>query len=85
MSRAPTPETARRTAQRYESSRWIPVAAAALFAGVCENTMRAWADAGHVVSQRTPGGHRRIDRESLLSMTDADQQVALEIARGLGN
>jgi hypothetical protein len=55
-----------------------------LAAGVCENTMRAWADAG-MWCPDDPGGHRRIDRESLSTMDGMDHEVILEIARGLGN
>lgn len=78
MSRIKSPDTARRIMDRYAVCRWIPVSAAALSAGVCENTIRTWADAGIIVSRRTPGGHRRIDRESLVPM-DQDEAIALEI------
>jgi excisionase family DNA binding protein len=37
--------------------------------GVNESTLRRWADAGHVRSFRTPGGHRRFSEEDLRALT----------------
>ncbi len=38
---------------------------AARYLGVSLATIRRWADAGHLVCYRTPGGQRRFSREQL--------------------
>lgn len=48
-----------------DSSEWVNLGDAAEFVGVHPTTMRAWADKGEILSQRTPGGHRRFRREDL--------------------
>jgi len=45
----------------------ISVSAAARLAQVHPDTIREWADKGLVGFERTLGGHRRIDRDSLLA------------------
>ena len=54
---------------RYEpdtlATRWITLGQACKLLGVNESTLRRWADAGHVRSFRTPGGHRRFSEEDL--------------------
>ena len=45
--------------------RWITLGQACKLLGVNESTLRRWADAGHVRSFRTPGGHRRFSEEDL--------------------
>lgn len=50
-------------------SRWITLGRACKLLGVNESTLRRWADAGHVRSFRTPGGHRRFSEEDLQAMT----------------
>lgn len=52
------------------STRWITLGQACKLLGVNESTLRRWADAGHVRSFRTPGGHRRFSEEDLRRMTD---------------
>ena len=47
------------------SPRWITLGQACKLLGVNESTLRRWADAGHVRSFRTPGGHRRFSEEDL--------------------
>ena len=47
------------------STRWITLGQACKLLGVNESTLRRWADAGHVRSFRTPGGHRRFSEEDL--------------------
>lgn len=62
----------------------MSVSMAAKYAGVCVNTMRKWADEGLVDGDRTPGGHRRIDRESIDRMLGGQARAeALAIVRGL--
>ena len=51
------------------SVRWITLGQACKLLGVNESTLRRWADAGHVRSFRTPGGHRRFSEEDLRSLT----------------
>jgi excisionase family DNA binding protein len=46
-------------------ARWLTLGEAAQFLGVDATTLRGWADAGDVRFFRTPGGHRRFDREDL--------------------
>lgn len=43
----------------------LSVSAAARLLGVSVSSLRAWAAAGEVPHERTPGGHRRFDREVL--------------------
>ena len=50
------------------SSRWITLGQACKLLGVNESTLRRWADAGHVRSFRTPGGHRRFSEDDLRSL-----------------
>lgn len=47
---------------------WLPLRRACRLLGVNESSLRHWADAGHIRSFRTPGGHRRFAREDLLSL-----------------
>lgn len=47
------------------ATRWITLGQACSLLGVNESTLRRWADAGHVRSFRTPGGHRRFSEEDL--------------------
>jgi len=49
--------------------RWITLGQACQLLGVNESTLRRWADAGHVRSFRTPGGHRRFSEEDLRALT----------------
>jgi excisionase family DNA binding protein len=46
-------------------TRWITLGQACKLLGVNESTLRRWADAGHVRSFRTPGGHRRFSEDDL--------------------
>ena len=47
------------------ATRWITLGQACKLLGVNESTLRRWADAGHVRSFRTPGGHRRFSEGDL--------------------
>lgn len=44
---------------------WLSLREAARAAGVGSDTVRRWCDTNKVVSQRTPGGHRRVSAASL--------------------
>lgn len=50
------------------TTRWITLGQACKLLGVNESTLRRWADAGHVRSFRTPGGHRRFSEEDLKAL-----------------
>lgn len=61
------------------------MAVAAYLYGCCVNTMRGMADRGHVRVKRTPGRHRRIDRDSIEEISrDPGREVVLDIIRGIG-
>ena len=64
---------------RRRAVRWLTLGQAADILGVDATTLRGWADAGSVRFFRTPGGHRRFDREDLdrlLHTTDAREARA---------
>jgi excisionase family DNA binding protein len=44
---------------------WLSLHAASDLVGVHPATLRAWADRGHIVSQRTAGGHRRFRKSDI--------------------
>lgn len=44
---------------------WLSLSAASDLVGVHPATLRAWADRGHVASQRTAGGHRRFKKSDI--------------------
>ena len=46
-------------------SEYIRPAEAAKMLGVSRDTVRRYADAGDITAIKTPGGQRRIDRESV--------------------
>lgn len=47
------------------SSDWVSLRDAAEILGVHPATVRNWADKGDIPSRRTPGGHRRFNRDDL--------------------
>lgn len=51
----------------------VSIGKAAKEAGVTVTTLREWDKAGKVVSERTPGGHRRYDIESVLSYANRNK------------
>jgi excisionase family DNA binding protein len=59
------------------TTRWITLGQACKLLGVNESTLRRWADAGHVRSFRTPGGHRRFSEDDLRALV-AGQQATIE-------
>lgn len=50
--------------------RWLTIAEASNLLGIAVNTLRVWADAGHVRSFRTAGGHRRFSEDDLRSLQE---------------
>jgi excisionase family DNA binding protein len=83
---------------RNPTGEWLSLKAAAAMLGVHPATLRAWADAGRIPSQRTAGGHRRFARKDLEAWLQAHGaepgvrmlitytlgQLRLELARGVG-
>jgi len=51
---------------KKDSSEWISLRKAADILGVHPATVRNWADKGDLPSRRTPGGHRRFNRDDLI-------------------
>ena len=66
------------------TTRWITLGQACKLLGVNESTLRRWADAGHVRSFRTPGGHRRFSEEDLRSLVSGHGAGAREPYTSLG-
>lgn len=60
------------------ATRWITLGQACKLLGVNESTLRRWADAGHVRSFRTPGGHRRFSEEDLRSLVAGQMPATKE-------
>jgi excisionase family DNA binding protein len=54
---------------------WLSLGDASDMLGVHPSTLRRWADSGRVPCQRTPGGHRRFNRQQLLMWVDGAQQA----------
>ena len=53
---------------------YVSIGEAAEIIGVTENTLRRWEQAGRLIPQRTPGGHRRYDLDQLLPYRYRDAQ-----------
>jgi excisionase family DNA binding protein len=66
------------------STRWITLGQACKLLGVNESTLRRWADAGHVRSFRTPGGHRRFSEQDLGALVAGRSGVSGEPYTSLG-
>jgi excisionase family DNA binding protein len=56
-------------------SEWVSLRKAADILGVHPATVRSWADRGEVASRRTPGGHRRFNRDDLLRQAHSTEEV----------
>jgi len=67
------------------STRWITLGQACKLLGVNESTLRRWADAGHVRSFRTPGGHRRFSEEDLRFLMAGQVPASREPYDSIGN
>ncbi len=66
------------------TTRWITLGQACKILGVNESTLRRWADAGHVRSFRTPGGHRRFSEDDLRALVSGQGAGAREPYNSLG-
>ena len=49
----------------------LSISVAARMCGVCTKTIRRWDQRGHLTPFRTPGGHRRYHRTSLLQFLES--------------
>ena len=67
------------------SPRWITLGQACKLLGVNESTLRRWADAGHVRSFRTPGGHRRFSEEDLRGLMSGQVPASREPYDSIGS
>ena len=64
---------------------WLSLSAASELVGVHPATLRAWADRGHVASQRTAGGHRRFRKSDIEHWARARREPTASIEMLLHN
>lgn len=64
---------------------WLSLSAASELVGVHPATLRAWADRGHVASQRTAGGHRRFRKSDIERWARARREPTASIEMLLQN
>ena len=64
---------------------WLSLSAASDLVGVHPATLRAWADRGHVASQRTAGGHRRFRKSDIEHWARARREPTASIEMLLHN
>jgi excisionase family DNA binding protein len=55
---------------------WLTLHDASMIMRVAPSTLRRWADAGKIATQRTLGGHRRFSRAALLALLDPVHDAA---------
>ena len=67
------------------ATRWITLGQACKLLGVNESTLRRWADAGHVRSFRTPGGHRRFSEDDLRVLMAGQMPATSEPYNAISN
>ncbi len=67
------------------TTRWITLGQACKLLGVNESTLRRWADAGHVRSFRTPGGHRRFSEDDLRALVAGEGPATREPYTSISN
>lgn len=58
-----------------QASDWVSLREAADILGVHPATVRNWADKGELPMRRTPGGHRRFNREDLVRYAQSQDEV----------
>lgn len=63
--------------------RYLSIRNAAKYSGLSRKTLYKMLEEGDLNGERTPGGHWRIDRESIDDYFDGDKK-AVEIIRSLG-
>ncbi|PZR96088.1 MAG: DNA-binding protein [Candidatus Chloroheliales bacterium] len=67
-----------------EATIWLTLHQACELLGVAASTARRWGDGGRIKVERTPGGHRRFERESVLALVSAEGP-AITNKSGIGN
>ncbi|MCB2187655.1 MAG: helix-turn-helix domain-containing protein [Deltaproteobacteria bacterium] len=63
---------------------WLNLSQARTYSGLGRDILRQLADEGEIICGRTPGGHRRWNRESIDDYLSRGEAQALAIARSLG-
>lgn len=63
--------------------RWLKVSEVCRYAGLSPKTVKMMLADGHLRGDRTPGGHWRVDRESVDEWFGAADEKAIAIARSL--
>lgn len=58
---------------------WLSLRAASDLVGVHPATLRAWADRGHIASQRTAGGHRRFRKSDIEQWVHARREPTASV------
>ncbi len=64
--------------------RWLSLRQAQAYSGLGRDLLRSMADQGHLACGRTPGGHRRWDRESIDAYLSQGETKALALLKSLG-
>lgn len=65
-------------------TRYMPISTACRYASVSRNTMRRLIEEGMVTAMKLPGGHWRVDRESIDRMMQSEtREKALAILGSL--
>lgn len=60
---------------KKDNAEWVSLRKAADILGVHPATVRNWADKGELPTRRTPGGHRRFNRDDLLNYAQSQEDV----------
>lgn len=58
-----------------DNSEWVSLRHAAEILGVHPATVRSWADKGDLPSRRTPGGHRRFNKNDLMRYAQTQDEI----------
>jgi len=64
--------------------RWLRISEACKYAGLCKNTVKRMLYDGLLIGERTPGGHWRVDRDSIDAYFGRANEKAVAIVRSLG-
>jgi len=74
----------RNTNQEYLWPRWLRVGQAAKYASLCPKTIKNMILKGELRGDRTPGGHWRVDRDSIDEYFSRTDQKAVAVVESLG-